>query len=73
MRWGFFLTAISRLLALACAIVPIIAPLPVLAAPAVADGQQAGAAAENQFLLLYPDLRQAPAPASGIMAGGARL
>ena len=69
MRWGFFLAAIF--LVLACAIVPTIAPLPVQAAPAVPDRQQAGAASENQFLLLYPDLRQAPAPAWLVRFGSA--
>ncbi|MFN8464414.1 MAG: hypothetical protein U0X20_02640 [Caldilineaceae bacterium] len=63
MRWGFFLAALSLLLLLACAIVPIIAPLPAQAAPAVPQRQQTEAFAESQFLLLYPDLRQASAPA----------
>lgn len=63
MRWRFFLTALSLLLSLTCVIAPIIAPLPAQAAPVAPDGQQAGAATDSQFLLLYPELRQAPAPA----------
>ena len=63
MRWGSFLTALSLLLVLACAIAPVITPLPAQAAPAAPDKQQADAITESQFLLLYPELRQAPAPA----------
>ena len=63
MRWGFFLTALSLLLVLAGVTASIIVPLPAQAAPAAPARQQAGGMTESQFLLLYPELRQAPAPA----------
>ena len=62
MRWRFFLTARFLLLVLVCAIIPIIASLPAQAAGVAPRLQQTGAATESQFLLLYPELRQAPAP-----------
>ena len=62
MRWRFFLTALSILPLLTCAFAPLIAPMPSQAAPVARGLQQTDAASESQFLLLYPELRQAPAP-----------
>jgi hypothetical protein len=37
MRWGFFLTALSLLLVVACVTAPLIVPLPTHAAPAAPE------------------------------------
>lgn len=64
MRSGPMPSALSlRVLLLICLLGALALPAPTAASALPDRPQQAAGAAENQFLLLYPDLRQAPAPA----------
>ncbi len=62
MRSGFFLAPLSLLLISAYMFVLNVAPAPAQAATVARGSEQAAVLPESQFLALYPELRQAPAP-----------